>query len=477
MLEEPAKSAEKERRKILQQAIPEAFVDGKLDLDLMSEILEEMGVQVLQRDRRAFSWAGKTKAIHAVDSPPRGTLEAVPEESLNYEKTKNVFIEGDNLETLKLLQKTMQNRVKLIYIDPPYNAKGTSLYTKEFRNILGNYGSTKRDHSRWLSMMYPRIFLARNLLRDDGVMFVSIDDGEVYNLRMIMDEIFGEENVEIMIWKKVDSNEGKLKLVKRFRIEHEYILVGYKNKEKCLFRKVNELPRFKNPVENVDGDPRGDWVSGNMSSTEAISVEGGKNYYAVTSPGGRKFVRQWKFPSAEFDRLNREDRIYWGKNGNNVPRLKVFAKEPRSVYVSSIIEEKGTAKSAAAELFRLVGADCFPNPKPVKLVQYLIDAAQTQHGIVMDFFAGSGTTAQAVLAQNALDGGNRSFLLVQLPESLEHLVSWPSEGRLRFHNIAEVTRCRVIAAIADLKRSPTSGTTAGSELDLGMRVFRVAMKN
>ena len=315
-------------------------------------------------------------------------------------------------------------------------------------------------------LMYPRLFLARKLLRNDGVMFVSIDETEVHNLRMIMNEIFGEDNVETMIWRKVESNEGKLKLVKRFRMEHEYILVGYKDRDKCSFKKISEFPHFRNPTENADNNPRGDWVSGNMSFTEELSIKGGKNFYSVISPGGRKFTRQWKFPKTEFDRLNLDHRIYWGKGGNNVPRLKVFSNEPRMVYVSSVVEYKGTAKSAAAELARLIGTGVFTNPKPVGLIQHLIDAAQTQNGIILDFFAGSGTTAESVLAQNALDGGNRSFILVQLPEKIKS-----GNKVVKYRNIAEITRARIAAVIQSMKKSNVNG----ERLDLGMKVLKLRM--
>ncbi len=431
----------------------------------------EKEVHSSEEEKYSLSWSGRKKAIHEVDSPPGGILVEVPEISINPKETKNVLIEADNLEALKILQRSLQDQVKMIYIDPPYNANsGQQMYSDDFRDsrksdqFPRDRETSGRHHSRWLSMIYPRIFLARKLLRNDGVMFVSIDDNEVHNLRMIMNEIFGEGNVETMIWRKVESNEGKLKLVKRFRMEHEYILVGYKNKEKCSFKKVSEIPRFRNPTENVDDDPRGDWVSGNMSTTEELSVKDGKNFYSVVSPGGRKFSRQWKFPKEEFDRLNRENRIYWGTSGNNVPRLKVFANEPRIVYVSSVIEDKGTAKSAAAALARLVGEDIFTNPKPVALIQYLIDAAQTQNGIILDFFAGSGTTAEAVLAQNAWDGGNRSFVLVQLPEKI-----LSGENSLNYRNIAEITRARIVAAIRKWKKENKAIQ------DLGVKVLQFRM--
>ena len=487
-------TADSERVEGLKKLIPSAFLDEKFDLDVFLEMLEQSGIEVVRPERYVFSWTGKSEAIEARDSPGNQILVPVIEDSIDYEKTKNLFIEGDNLVALKILRDSMPNSVKMIYIDPPYNANsGQKFYDDDFRDALRNdkadltgtkyrrfcdeniesmetYG---RRHSKWLSMIYPRISLARDLLKDEGVMFVSIDDTEVHNLRMVMNEVFGEENVEVMIWKKVDSNEGKLKLIRRFRVEHEYVLVGYKNKERSHFRKVNELPRFKNLTENVDDDPRGDWVSGNISSTEEISVKGGKNYYVVTSPGGRKFSRQWKFPRTEFDRLNRENRIYWGKDGNNVPRLKVFAKEPRSIYVSSIIEEKGTAKSAASEIAKLVGAECFPNPKPVKLIQYLIDAAETENEIILDFFAGSGTTAHAVLAQNSLDDGKRSFILVELPAPVDRFSVSTKRGRKNLSNIAEITRARIKAAIEEEQKFRMRKRVTTNS-DLGMKVLRLS---
>jgi len=490
MLEESTKAAndDAERKQTLLGAIPSALVEGRLDLDVLRRVLQDLHVEVSEKERYQFSWEGKADSIHALNSPPKAILEARKEYSIDFSKSNNVFIEGDNLEVLKILQTTLQQKVKMIYIDPPYNANSSQqLYRDDFRETRGSFPSTDipserkklkstedrvsevqgRLHSQWLSMMYPRLFLARKLLKEDGLMFVSIDDTEVHNLRLLMNEIFGERNIEVMIWRKVGSNEGKLKLVKRFRIEHEYILVGYKNKEKTRFKKVSEFPHFRNPVENADDDPRGDWVSGNMSSTEEISVKGGKNYYAVISPGGRKFVRQWKFPKSEFERLNRENRIYWGKEGRNVPRLKVFASEPREIYMPSIIEDKGTAKSAASEMIKLFGFDIFPHPKPVKLIQYLIDACQTQNEIVMDFFAGSGTTAHAVLAQNASDGGNRSFVLVQIPEPVNRNYKTPNLAKAEFRTIADITRMRITAALEMVRRS----ARYGESFDLGMKVF------
>jgi adenine-specific DNA-methyltransferase len=478
--------------KTLRRIMPEVFTDGKVDLDDLANALNDLGLEVSSDERYKFSWSGRSEAISASQLPSKARLEPILKDSINFEKTKNVFIEGDNLEVLKILQNTMRDSVKMIYVDPPYNANsGRQFYRDDFRNSQKNNpsrssqlkkSSLKPDgakpaesesaagnHSQWLSMMYPTIFLARKLLKTDGLMFVSIDDTEFHNLRLIMNEIFGENNVEVMIWKKVESNEGKLKLVKRFRIDHEYIIVGYRNKEKCHFRKVSEIPRFKNPSDNVDDDPRGDWVSGNMSSTEAISVKGGKNYYQVISPGGRKFARQWKFPRSEFERLDQEKRIYWGKDGINVPRLKVFANEPRQIYVSSIIEEKGTAKSAASEIARLVGSDSFRNPKPVKLMRYLIDATQTEGETIMDFFAGSGTTAQAVLEQNELDGGARSFILVQLPEALNQFRVASDQSQSGFSTIADVTKKRILATIENIRRHRNQVST----LDLGVKIYKV----
>lgn len=474
---------DQERMELFRQLFPEVFVNDVFEIDFFQRIASNLQVKVARAEDYGFSWSGKERATRESFTQPRGHLQSSPKESIDFSKTKNVFVEGDNLEVLKILQKTMQNSVKMIYIDPPYNANsGQSLYEDDFRfskeeldlarsfekRVLKTTGLAiyGRLHSRWLSMMYPRLVIAKELLTPDGVIFVSIDDVEAHNLRLIMNEIFGESNVEMMIWRKVDSNEGKLKLVRRFRVEHEYILVGYRNKGKTQFKKVKEKPIFRNPADNIDDDPRGEWASGNMSSTEEISVEGGKNYYEVTSPAGRKFRRQWKFPKEEFDRLNGDNRIYWGMNGNNVPRLKVFANEPRSVYVSSIIERKGTAKKAAAELRGLIGADAFPNPKPVELIRYLIDAAQTENGIIMDFFAGSGTTAQAVLEQNLADSGKRSFVLVQLPEGVE--TDLPNDSGTRFQKSTDIAKLRIRTLIERIKKK-----SIPDQLDLGMKVLKL----
>jgi len=475
----------------LRRVVPEAFTGEEINLAALIEGLDKLQPNPQNNEKFNFSWMGKAQAIRDKEIPPEKELVPHPEVSINFAKTRNMFVEGDNLEVLKIFQTTLQNKVKMIYIDPPYNARSDQdLYDDDFRQwrvkhrddnfqqgrvqTNGESRNFDRDHSRWLSMMYPRLFLARNLLTLDGLIFVSVDDTEVHNLRMIMNEIFGEENVEVMIWKKVDSNEGKLKLVRRFRIEHEYILVGYKEKDKARFKKVEEIRKFKNFTVNVDDDPRGDWVSGNMSSTEEISANGGKNFYSVVSPGGRKFSRRWKFPPKEFDRLNKDGRIYWGKGGNNVPRLKVFVKEPHLVYVSSVVEGKGTAKRASIEMRRLAGIDCFPNPKPVKLIQYLIDAAQTQNGIVMDFFAGSGTTAEAVLIQNAIDGGSRSFILVQLPEEITHTRNSDPGNKVKFQNSAEIARFRIKAAIDNLSCAQKTSQPKFKK-DLGMKVLRLSV--
>src|SRR5579872_6694173 len=241
--------------------IPVALTTGEITDYGSSRNFSNADLDLQENERYSFSWAGKSNAIRQLDFPSKRVLEFHSEDSINYEKTSNLFVEGDNLEVLKIFQQSLHDKVKMIYIDPPYNARsGQNLYEDDFRQSRRKRSSAAhlqfsepagledfdRNHSRWLSMMYPRLFLARKLLTPDGVIFVSIDDGEVHNLRMIMNEIFGEENVETMIWRKVDSNEGKLKLVRRFRVEHEYIIVGYKTKGKTRFKKVDEYRRFKN---------------------------------------------------------------------------------------------------------------------------------------------------------------------------------------------------------------------------------------
>ncbi len=360
-------------------------------------------------------------------SVPYHTLEKDKDKSFKGKnEDENLIIEGDNLLALKALLPQYQGKVKCIYIDPPYNTGNEGWVYNDNVNsptiqdwvgkVVGKEGEDLTRHDKWLCMMTPRLKLLRELLADDGVIFISVDDNEFHHLRCLMDEVFaGQENVEAMVWKKVEPDSGKLKVTHRFRTEHEYVLVGYKNKELTRFSKYLSERNYKNQYTNPDNDPRGAYKQGIISTTEEKSKVGGKNYYTVTTPSGKRYSRQWRMTEAELKELIADNRIYFGKSGDAVPSLKVFIDELGETTPMSVLEGFGTAKSAGRELEELFGGTrVFDYPKPVNLLKNLIQISTDPKDIVLDSFAGSGTTAHAVLDLNKEDEGHRKFILVEM---------------------------------------------------------------
>ena len=318
---------------------------------------------------------------------------------------QHLLIEGDNLEALTSLQTTHKGMVDVIYIDPPYNTKNKFKYSD-------NYG----HHSKWLSFMSKRLLLAYDLLSSDGVIFISIDDNEFAQLKLLCDEIFGESNVETMIWHQISTlkgaGSGKMKLTPRFRNEHEYIFVCYKNKKNTRFNKVYAYSKTKNEYGNIDNDPRGNWISGETCKSESRSNPNGKNYYSVETPSGLVYTRQWHFSEEEFALLRLDNRIYFGKKGDSVPRLKKFVNEKREIVQSSILNDVGNNTDGKAVLEDIFGnKEIFSYPKPIELIVRLVSLNLNKDAVILDFFAGSGTTGHAVLELNKEDGGNRQFIL------------------------------------------------------------------
>lgn len=322
----------------------------------------------------------------------------------------NFLIEGDNLASLHLLERTHKSRIDLIYIDPPYNTGNEDfIYNDKMIDNTDGY-----RHSKWLSFMNERLLIAKKLLTCNGVMFISIDDNEYASLKMLCNKIFGEHNIETMIWRKVgdgDAGAGKMKATNRYRIEHEYILVCYQNKDKTIFKRYKEKPDFKNSYKNLDNDPRGAYKVGNISKIEENSNPNGKNYYEVKSPTGKVFRRQWHFDYPTFMKLDADNRLYWGKNGNSVPGKKIFINEPREVVPSSVLLNMGSTTMGNKLIKELFGDVVFNNSKPIKLMEYLIDRISSNNFTILDFFAGSGTTGHAVMELNAKDNGNRKFII------------------------------------------------------------------
>lgn len=441
--------------------------DGKLrkaiDFDLLKQELSRHIVEGPQ-ERYQLNWPGKREALLTANAPIAKTLRPCREESVNFDTTENLFIEGDNLDALKLLQETYLGKVKMIYIDPPYNTGNDFIYEDDFsedvdsyiersnqiddegNRLVTNSDSNGRFHSDWLSMLYSRIKLARNLLKDDGVIFVSIADHEVQNLRTIMDEIFGGSNfIATLIWQKVYAPKSS---AKHFSEDHDYIIVFAKNasiwKPTLLPRTDDQNSKYKNP----DNDPRGPWRPNNLAARNFYS----KGTYSITCPSGRVISgppngSYWRVSEDRFKELDKDNRIWWGNDGNNVPAPKIFLSEVKDGRVPQTFlsyKEVGHTQEAKKELLSLVefsnSGVVFDTPKPTRLMQHLllVGTNPDEHSIVMDFFAGTGTLQSAVLKQNEEDGGKRKCILVQLPEPLEG--SRKEDG---LKTIADITKERL----------------------------------
>jgi adenine-specific DNA-methyltransferase len=461
-----------------------------IDFDQLKQELSDSIVEGPQ-ERYHLNWPGKREAILAANTPIAKTLRPCREESVNFDTTKNLFIEGDNLEALKLLQETYLGKVKLIYIDPPYNTGNDFIYDDDFslsseeylkksnqsdsvgNKLIINSESRGRFHSDWLTMMYPRLKLARNLLSENGVIFISIDDGEVENLKKICSEIFGSENfISNVIWEKKFAPQNDEKYI---TASHDHILVYTKSIgnwfPNLLPRTEEALKKFKNP----DNDPRGVWTSGDLTS----KTKAKDHSYPITSPSGKVFLppngRQWA-PSLEtFQRMLKENRIWFGENGDNMPRAKQFLSEIQSGVVPMSIwnhSDVGHNQSATQELKKLFdGFNVFDSPKPVSLIKRILFLATANDDIVLDFFAGSGTTGHAVMKLNAEDGGNRRFILIQLPENCSEKSEAYKAG---YRKISEISQDRLRkAGKLILSDEPHSAW----KKDAGFRVLRIDSSN
>lgn len=334
------------------------------------------------------------------------------DESLNY----NYLIEGDNLHSLYLLEKTHRGKIDFIYIDPPYNTGGEDfIYNDKIVNKEDSY-----KHSKWLSFINKRITIAQKLLSEEGCMFISIDEHEMAQLMLLCQEIFGEDNVEVLIWRK-NGKQGNTKIINRIKNTHEYIIIAYKNKDITKFKKMKIYPTWQS-TSNPDNDPRGNWMSGNISKDDNKSRKDSPNYYSVTTPSGKIVTREWFIPKEEYEKLANDilvnsegkevSRIYFASDGSGIPRIKRFENEEQEFYFDSIIDLLGTFSDAKDELIDVFGdRDIFDTPKPSKMIKELIRIASKKDSIILDFFAGSATTAQAVLELNEEDKGNRKFIL------------------------------------------------------------------
>ncbi|RSH68581.1 site-specific DNA-methyltransferase [Stutzerimonas stutzeri] len=483
-------------RELFPGCVTEARDDktGKLRLAVdFDQLKQELSDHIVEgpQERYRLDWPGKREALALANAPIAKALRPSRAESVDFDSTRNLFIEGDNLEALKLLQESYLGQVKLIYIDPPYNTGRDFIYDDDYKEsadsylalssqtdeagtrLVANTEANGRFHSDWMSMIYSRLRLARNLLRDDGVIFISIDDNEIDNLRKICGEIFGEENfVAQLIWQKVFAPKNSAKW---FSEDHDYILVYAKSGEQWrpnLLEQTEEmLARYKNP----DNDPRGPWQSDNLTARNRYDA----GLYSVKSPSGRVIVgpptgTYWRFSESSFKKLNEDGRIWWGEDGGNMPRLKRFlseVKQGKTPQTLWLYKEVGHTQEAKKTLLKYVHFENTENVlnsvKPVELLQRVLRLATASHenDIVLDFFSGSAPSAHAVLKQNAEDGGNRRFIGVQIAEPLPK----PEPG---LGSIFEMGLTRVRNVIAELRNQE-----GADKLDLGFRVLKVDTSN
>ena len=469
----------------LKQLFPEVFEEGKIDFEKLRLVL---GDEVDDNEEKyEFTWHGKKNAIRIAQTPSTGTLRPDKESSKNWDDTENLYIEGDNLEVLKLLQKSYFGKVKMIYIDPPYNTGKDFVYHDNFRDNIANYKeitnqttranpeTNGRYHTDWLNMMYPRLKLARNLLREDGVIFISIDDNENSNLRKICDEVFGESNyVQEIIWQKKFSPQNDAKY---FSLNHENIYCYAKSKD--LFSR-NLLPMTdeqKSRYKNLDNDSRGPWTSGDISVSRVTE----KDIYGIKTPSGREIYppngRSWRVSEEKLNDLIKDNRIWFGENGDNVPRIKRFLSEVQNGIVPISLwyhEEVGHTRSAAQNLKKLFNDKAlFDYPKPVELIKKELLLATDKNDIVLDFFSGSSTTAHAVMQLNMEDIGKRKFIMVQLPELTYEKSDAYKSG---YKNICEIGKERIRRA-GDKIVSENKDKEGIENLDIGFKVFKLDSSN
>tara|TARA_R110000851_G_scaffold306301_1_gene464608 strand:- start:7236 stop:9086 length:1851 start_codon:yes stop_codon:yes gene_type:complete len=443
---------------------------GKLRLSVdFDQLKQELSNDIVEgpQERYRLDWPGKREALATANAPIGKTLRPVRDQSVDFDTSDNLLIEGDNLEVLKVLQESYLGRVKLIYIDPPYNTGRDFIYDDDYSTETGDYlrqsgqaeelgnrliantEANGRFHSDWLSMMYPRLRLAKNLLADDGVLFISIDDNEVDSLRKIGCEVFGDMNfVATIIWQKVYAPKNSAKW---FSEDHDFVLVFAKNRQAWF---PNQLPRtdeMEARYKNPDNDPRGPWKAENMTARNPYEA----GIYPVVAPSGRVIDgpptgRYWAVSEETFKELKADNRIWWGKEGNNIPAVKRFLSEVSSGRTPQTLwsyKEVGHTQDAKKTLLKYVPFENTENVlnsvKPVELVQRIVQLATKpdENAIVMDFFSGSAPTAHAVLEQNRIDGGNRRFIGVQIAEPLpipeDRMKTIFDMGRLRLLNVIE----------------------------------------
>lgn len=465
----------------------------KVDFEKLQQNLSDVIISG-REERYQFTWPDKKKAILLANSPVNAALRPCREESVDFDNTQNLYIEGDNLDVLKCLKETYLHKVKMIYIDPPYNTGNDFVYEDDFaessaeylansgqfdeqgNRLVTNTESNGRFHTDWLNMIYPRLKVARDLLTDDGVIFISIDDNEQENLKRVCDEIFGESNfVTDFIWEKRLNRENRKEVSSR----HDYILC-YSKKNKENERRLYLLPMNDKALSNYgnpDNDPRGLWKS---DPAHAQAGHGTKSqFYTLIAPNGKRHElpsgRCWLYTEPVMQKAIEDNRIWFGADGNGVPRIKTYlnAKErgltPETMLFASEVSTNEKAKNDLKSLFD--GVAVFETPKPMELILHFLRLASKDGDIILDFFSGSSAAAHAVMQLNAEDGGNRKFIMVQLPE----LTDENSEAyKAGYKTICEIGKERIRRAGKKIKADSPLTT---QDLDTGFRVLKLDSSN
>ena len=465
------------------------------------ELLKQMlSPDVVDADEAyEFTWVGKKAAIVEANKPIRKTLRPCVEESKDWDTTENLYIEGDNLEVLKLLQESYLGKVKMVYIDPPYNTGNDFIYADDFmrsqeeeneqmgmydedeNRLFKNTDTNGRFHSDWCSMIYSRLMLARNLLTDDGVIFISIDDNEQENLKKMCSEVFGEDNfIAQVVWERAFA---PINLKKHFSESHDYILCCAKNLNAAV---CNGLPRnaeANDRYNNPDNDPRGPWTSGDLSVGPRVESK----VYEIISPSGRTILPPsgycWRLDQKTFEKYKMENRIWFGESGDNVPRIKRFLADvkqgitPMTIWKYSDVGHSQDATKRLKDLFD--GKAYFDYPKPVALIMRALLLYSSKDSIILDFFSGSATTAHAVMQVNAEDGGHRKFIMVQLPEKCDEASEAYKAG---YKNICEIGKERIRRAGEKILKEQLANNNStlnspNSKLDIGFRVLKLDSTN
>ena len=463
----------------LKLLLPEIFCEEQIDFQKFKQLFSEHITS--EPERYMLNWAGKSEAYRILQAQTCKTLTPQPAESVNFDSTENIFIEGENLDVLKVLQKSYFNSIKMIYIDPPYNTGNDFVYNDNFKQDLKAYQEQsgeldeegklklafKRNnkenghfHSKWLNMMLPRLHLAKNLLKDDGVIFISIDDNEQAQLKLLCDEVFGEENfVADLIWQKKYSPQNDAKW---FSTMHDYIFCYAKNKEiwrpNLLERTEEQNARYSNP----DNDERGVWKATDFS----VKTYSANYDYPIKTPSGRIVnpppSRCWRTSKENFEKLLADNRVWFGTNGNNVPAIKKFLTEVKQGITPSTIlfrDDVGDNQEAAKNIRDLFEIPPFDTPKPVRLLEKILKLGSGDEDIILDFFCGSATAAHSVMELNSKNNSNRKFIMIQLPEPTE---------KGGFKNISEISKERIRRAGKQIAENHPD-----KQLDIGFKVFKL----